>query len=643
MPITSKFLHADFVESSRKLRAVLISVSLGIGVCVLAIFSYVSFYISYDIAYASEQREAERFDCIIREQIDQLLSSGKSVEEAKNWLQQHYASGSKLTPRLVIFEGKQRIIRLILADKQSLTENIEEVFTGFIVPSISEDSPVFFTQDDTSYFIYTGQTEQFPSVLYIHPAIALQEATTYIQRRLSIAAFIVFWLLVWFAITIATTLSQSITDKNEKLIYLARYDQITHMLNKHAFMAKLQHLTEQESNNNQIAGYLVIIELNQLKEISDHFGHDKGDKILTALSARLEELLDGSELYGRYSDHSFVVWLPHKSKQNTQVFLQQLSLKFGLEIDIDNQAFELHSTIGAAHYPNDANNTTDLLKKADIARKQADKLRLSIQFYQQDADLDDSRKVKYSSQLKHALDNKEFILYYQPKVTIPDGITVGVEALARWQHPQDGLLSPFYFIELIEQRDMIHTFSRFALASAIKQASIWLEQDMAICIAVNLSPYNLLDNELVSFITEQLTLYKLPANLLEIELTESATMVNLSTTMRVFKQLRAIGVRLSIDDFGTGMSSLAYLQKIDADYIKIDRSFIRDICSKPEDEKMLRGLIGLCHDLNKEVVAEGIETIEQANKLADMGCVLVQGFYYGKPMPAEQISKLIKS
>lgn len=644
MQISPQNKHSTFAESSRKLKTSLISLSLGVGLCVLAIFSYVSFNISYDVAYAAEKREAEKYNSLLLEQVRFLLNSGMQLEDVSSWLKQSYAKNSAASSKLLVLSQGAQTVRVVIASQENT--NVEAYFQleHIIIPVVKPEKSVLFAVEGTQYIAIKNIANEFDlTITYVHPTTALDEAKTYILRRLSIAAFLVFWLLVWAAITIASKLTQNISDKNNKLIHMARYDQITNMFNKHTFIAELEEQLNDTSADCLSSGFVVIIELNQLKEIADTFGLQTSDKILSSLANKLSNLLGRLDMCARYTDNSLVLWLPQKSRQKTQSFAQQVSLELGQAVCIGNQKLEVNTTIGIAHFPKDARKITDLLKNADIAKKQAQKLRLTMQFYQQESDTDSTQQIKYRSELKQALEHNQFELYYQPKVTIPEGIVVGVEALARWQHPTDGLLSPQYFMDLIEQSDLIHTFSRYVLTSAIKQASVWLEQDTAICVAVNLSPYNLLDSELVNFIIEQLVKYQLPADLLEIELTESATMVNLSTTTRVFMQLREIGVRLSIDDFGTGMSSLAYLQNIDADYIKIDRSFIRNICNKPEDEKMLHGLIGLCHDLNKEVVAEGVENIEQVNKLVGMGCVLVQGFYFGKPVPAEQITKMIKS
>ena len=197
------------------------------------------------------------------------------------------------------------------------------------------------------------------------------------------------------------------------------------------------------------------------------------------------------------------------------------------------------------------------------------------------------------------------------------------------------------FIDIVEQSMFVHEFTRYVLLQAIIQCRSWLDKDIEVSIAVNISPYNLMDPELVDSLSTQLKFYDVPAALIEIELTESASMVNIKKTQEVFSQLKKLGVKLSIDDFGTGMSSLAYIKQLDVDYIKIDRSFITDVATDTRDEAVITSLLVLCQKLKKSTIAEGVETIEQANKLMSLGCNLAQGYLYSKPLPVEEVTKLL--
>ena len=271
----------------------------------------------------------------------------------------------------------------------------------------------------------------------------------------------------------------------------------------------------------------------------------------------------------------------------------------------------------------------------------AKELRLGYQLFDQTLNSKSALWVSLRGQLNNALQQNQFVLFYQPKVSLPQGTIVGVEALVRWEHPEKGLLAPGVFIDIIEQSTVIHEFTRYVLKQAIIQCRLWLNQGVRISVAVNLSPYNLRDDEFIPYLKEQLSCHQVPAELIEIELTESGTMLDLNVAQRVFPELRAVGVKLSIDDFGTGMSSLAYVKKLDVNFIKIDRSFITNITTDYRDVAVIKSMLLLCANLNKEVIAEGIETSEQAEILHELGCKFAQGYYFGKPMHPLVITPLL--
>jgi EAL domain-containing protein (putative c-di-GMP-specific phosphodiesterase class I) len=343
----------------------------------------------------------------------------------------------------------------------------------------------------------------------------------------------------------------------------------------------------------------------------------------------------------RYTGDEFVVWIPGAGKETVLALSEQILASCRQAIPLVDNQFEVGASIGIALYPQHGADIDSLLKHADIAIYQAKRLRLSVQMYQADKQDITELQVRLRGQLNSALTREEFTLLYQPKVSLPDGKVFAAEALVRWQHPTEGLLAPALFIELIEQCGIIHGFTRFVIEEALKQISCWLERGISLCVSVNLSPYNLADDKLVTFIQTKLQLHNVPAELLELELTESATMVDIKTTIATFARLRALGVKLSIDDFGTGMSSFSYIKQLDVDYVKIDRSFIANVLEDRRDKLIVQGLITMCHSLNKTVIAEGVETAQQAACLHELGCLYAQGYYFGRPMKADELFKKI--
>ena len=370
-------------------------------------------------------------------------------------------------------------------------------------------------------------------------------------------------------------------------------------------------------------------------------GHLVGDELLKAISRRLCNLREKNSQVIRYGGDEFVVWCDDLNENDAISLAEDIVLLCRQPINVNNYVFETSVSVGVAYYPASGQKLEDLLKNADIAMYRAKKHRLGFQVFQQELFTRTEFRINLRGQLNAALEKHQFVLHYQPKVQLPENNIVGVEALVRWLHPKEGMLMPNMFIDIIEQSMFVHEFTRHVLLQAIIQCREWLNNGIELPIAVNISPYNLMDPELVGYLCDLLKHYKVPAALIEIELTENASMVNIDKTREVFLQLKKLGVKLSIDDFGTGMSSLAYIKHLDVDYIKIDRSFIIDVVTDSRDEAVISGLLVLCQKLNKLTIVEGVETIEQANKLASLGCTLAQGYLYSKPLSAEGIVSLL--
>jgi diguanylate cyclase (GGDEF)-like protein len=386
-----------------------------------------------------------------------------------------------------------------------------------------------------------------------------------------------------------------------------------------------------------------IIDLDKFKDINDTMGHLVGDEILKSISIRLCNLKEKNAEAIRYGGDEFVVWCDDLNESKAVSLAEDIVLLCRQPIEVNNCVFETSVSVGVAYYPASAHKLDDLLKNADIAMYQAKTHRLGFQVFKQELFTRSDFRINLRGQLNNALEKHQFILHYQPKVQLPGNKIVGVEALVRWLHPKEGMLMPNMFIDIIEQSTFVHEFTRNVLLQAIIQCREWLDNRIELSIAINISPYNLMDPELVGYISDLLKHYKVPAALIEIELTENSSMVNIDKTQEVFSQLKKLGVKLSIDDFGTGMSSLAYIKHLDVDYIKIDRSFIIDVVTDNRDEAVVASLLVLCQKLNKLTIAEGVETIEQANKLTDLGCNLAQGYLYSKPLPSEEITSLLNT
>lgn len=487
-----------------------------------------------------------------------------------------------------------------------------------------------------SYVIARVQTtDQNIQILLSRPLDQVQTALTHLLRRLSLASLLVLWLAVWAALIVTGIIAKRITEARDRLVYEATHDVLTGLGNRMLFLDRHKRLVDVRRAKNDVSpAALLIIDLDNFKEVNDTAGPDVGDQLLIQIAERLQGVLPaGSELF-RYGGDEFAIWLDESDESQTRRFAETAVDLCHQTTKIDDWSFGIGASAGVARLPDDGNTLKELLRCADIALHQAKRLRCGVSFFTSSNDPDKELKIALRSQLHQAISENQFVLFYQPKVNLQDHQIRGVEALARWVHPIHGLLPPYLFIDLIEQGGVVNLFSRYVLRQAIRQLRDWLDQGREIPIAVNLSSYNLLDVSLVDYIRDTLKEMRVPGRLLEIELTESAAMLDVASAQEIFGLLHPEGIKVSIDDFGTGMSSLAYLKTLDVDYIKIDRSFISRLESSDTDQAIVTCMIDLCRNLHKQVIAEGVETAEQAELLLNMGCDQAQGFYFSKPVPA---------
>jgi diguanylate cyclase (GGDEF)-like protein len=466
----------------------------------------------------------------------------------------------------------------------------------------------------------------------------IQTALDHLLRRLSLASLLVLWLAVWAALIVTGIIAKRISEARDRLVYEATHDHLTGLGNRMMFLELYKRRVEKRRvNPDGSHAALVMVDLDNFKEVNDAAGPDVGDALLMEISDRLKRVLPANSEVFRYGGDEFVIWLDESDESQTRQFTQKVVDLCHQSIKINDWSFGVGASAGVARLPVDGSTLKDLLRCADIALHHAKRLRTGVSFFTSSSDPDKELKIELRSQLHQAIENHEFVLFYQPKVNLQDHRIRGVEALARWMHPVHGLLPPYLFIDLIEQGGVVNLFSRYTLRQAMGQMRVWLDHGLEIPIAVNLSSYNLLDVSLVDFIRDTLVELNVPGRLLEIELTESAAMFDVTLAQDIFSQLHPDGVKVSIDDFGTGMSSLAHLKSLDVDYIKIDRSFISRMEHSETDQAIVTCMIDLCHNLQKQVIAEGVETAEQAAMLLKMGCNQAQGYFFSRPVPAENL------
>ncbi len=364
------------------------------------------------------------------------------------------------------------------------------------------------------------------------------------------------------------------------------------------------------------------------------------------MADRLRESLPDVELISRFGGDEFIVLLDPKG--DTTILGRTIArIQAALELGFIVNEAPIHMTasIGISSFPEDGNDWQTLLKHADLAMYGAKQLgKNGYQFYCQRMSASLQRRIDMESHLHRALEQQEFILYYQPRITLDSGACTAVEALIRWRHPELGMVMPADFIPFAEQNGIIVDIGAWALREACRQNAAWVAQGLPpVRVAVNLSARQFADKSLRLTIIDALRQAGLPGNLLELELTESMVMHDAERAARWLSRLKRIGVRLAIDDFGTGYSSLAYLSRFPIDTVKIDRSFVRYIPESRSDTQITSAVIGLGHRLGLEVVAEGVENEAQLEFLRSEGCDEVQGYYFSHPLPPAKITAFLAS
>ncbi|MGI2067376.1 EAL domain-containing protein [Shewanella sp. MF08487] len=430
----------------------------------------------------------------------------------------------------------------------------------------------------------------------------------------------------------------------EDLRFLASFDTLTGLPNRTLFQDRLNHAITQAHRANNIVA-LLFLDLDRFKHINDSMGHHVGDLLLKAVARRLQNAVRDGDTVARLGGDEFTIILEGVAKTKAATLISEKVLRaFQTPFLLDDKTLTISTSIGISLYPNDADNADSLIKFADTAMYHAKSSgRNNFQFYTSKLNEIATRHVQLESGLKEAIQRNELSLVYQPKFCLKDGSLTGIEALLRWHHTELGPISPVEFIPLAEETGIITQIGHWVINQACQQLAEWNSLGFnGITVAVNLSARQL-KADIISTIEVALAVSGLPAQSLELELTESMIMGNPQESVSILSKLKALGLTIAVDDFGTGYSSLSYLKRFPIDTLKIDREFVRDITNDPDDAAITSAIIALAHSLDLNVVAEGVETQEQLNFLAMQGCDQVQGFLLSKPLSAADFLTLLKN
>jgi diguanylate cyclase (GGDEF)-like protein len=430
----------------------------------------------------------------------------------------------------------------------------------------------------------------------------------------------------------------------QRVEYLAYHDGLTKLPNRSLFSKLLsQSISEAHRYGRQLA--VAFLDLDRFKQINDTLGHEAGDQLLQEIATRLKECVRESDTVARLGGDEFVVLLPELGDgKYAATVAQKILSAIARPFNLIGHEFRVTASIGISIHPQDGLDEQTLTKNADIAMYQAkEEGKNNFQFYSEKLNANSLERLTLESSLRRALERNEFRLHYQAKRDIGSGRISGMEALLRWQHPDLGTVAPMQFIPVAEETGIIVPIGKWVLRTACLQNVAWQKQGLPhLSIAVNLTARQFGDENLLEDLTSILTATGMDPHLLELEITESLLIRDVEETLRILTALKTLGIRIAIDDFGIGYSSLATLQRFPLDTIKIDRSFIRDITSTTQDTALADAVIAMGKSLSLTVVAQGVETRDQAEFLHTHACDELQGFYFKRPLPADQFTQLLQ-
>ncbi|MCX7176751.1 MAG: EAL domain-containing protein [Proteobacteria bacterium] len=449
-------------------------------------------------------------------------------------------------------------------------------------------------------------------------------------------------------VTHSISIFKDVTERKreeENLIRNAQYDTLTGLPNGVLFLDRLEHSVSSAIRHERMVGVL-FIDIDHFKIVNDTFGRAVGDTVLVEASQRLLGCLRDGDTVARLGSDEFVLLLDELEREDDiEPLAERIMAGMVKAFLIEGHEIYVSASIGASIFPRDGEDGPALIRNADMAMYRAKQYGRNIfQVFSEEMQSNIAHRMTLEANLRRALERDEFVLHFQPQLSLTNGRIVGAEALIRWRHPELGVVPPAQFIPLAEESGLIEAIGEWVIDTACRQVKLWQDEGLRVPrVAVNISARQFRQKNLLNTVERSLRLHGQAASVLEIELTESMVMHDPDRTIQILRQMKEMGLHISLDDFGTGYSSLSYLRRFPIDVLKVDQSFVRDVTTNQDDAAIAASIIALAHSLNLVTVAEGVETAGQMEYLTRQKCDVMQGYFFSKPLPAASFSMMLRS
>lgn len=617
------------------LRQRLLIAFMGITTCVLGVYGLMAFYISAEF---SAESEIHILKDVAKEKAVPLGKRlhGKTIHQTNTIL-----SEQNLHSRLSsILLGADNNIFSFTARGQVLEfSHLRDYFTK--LPGTQNGGRLEHDHGELMWGLATIPDTPYRLVIF-HSSendLSLFQA---LGVKLLAAAFFIICTSILSTYFIACFISKRFDTQNAVLVHHSLHDTLTDLPNKNLLVDRLQQsLFHSQREGLPVA--LLLIEFCRIKEITDTLGHRSSDAVIKQIGPRLQKTLRESDTIARLDAGNFAVLLSNVGQENVALIAKKIINSLERPFNVGDLELEVGAFIGIAIFPEHGDDADTLFRQADVAMSLAKKQGRDFVIYTADSDPHHVDKLTLMTDLRQAIGNNELQLYYQPKIDVKTQQVIGAEALIRWFHPLRGLVPPDDFIPKAEQTGLIKPLTKWVIEQALQQGHEWDKQGIPLNIAINVSQRSLYDRELINQIADTMQRLNIKYCSLDIEITETAIMDQPEQSMLTLQELHNMGIHLSIDDFGTGFTSLAYLKELPVDELKIDKSFIMNMLNDGKDIMIVRSIIELAHSLGRVVVAEGVESQEILDLLRTLYCDTAQGFYMSRPLPACDFEHWLKT